>query len=146
MTAPLNKQGWTIASVLGALADTRLSMVRGDTELLTLTCLLPDGTSPLDLTGATVTLTGKASLGDAVATLSKAGVLTADPTTGVVTFELDPVDTRQLAIGALHIDARASWAGVPAVVGPPAVPAVPAVVYTVLTGQLALTGTATPTP
>ena len=146
MTTPLNKQGWTIASVLGALADTRLSMVRGDTELLTLTCLLPDGVSPLDLTGATVTLTGKASLGDAVAVLSKAGVLADDPTTGVVTFELDPVDTRQLAIGALHIDARASWAGVPAVVGPPAVPAVPEVVYTVLTGQLALTGTATPTP
>ena len=143
---PTSLQGSYITNVLGALADSRLSFPRGDSYFIVVSELLPDGVSPLDLTGATVTLTGKASLGDAVAVLSKAGVLAADPTTGVVTFELDPVDTRQLAIGALHVDARASWAGVPAVVGPPAVPAVPAVVYTVLTGQLALTGTATPTP
>ena len=63
MTAPLNKQGWAITSVLGALADTRLSMVRGDTELLTLTVLLPDGVTPLDLTGATIALSVKNTAG-----------------------------------------------------------------------------------
>ena len=66
--------------------------VRGDQFDLEVTITENDGTTAVDLTGATAVLTVKKSTNDATAVISKTGTHTT-PTSGITSFSLLTTDT-----------------------------------------------------
>jgi hypothetical protein len=74
----------------------------GDTHTVTFTVLDPTGTTPLDLTSGSGTLTVKGPSGD----ITVAGVIPNPGTNGVVQFEFAPNDTAGTVSGTYHYNAN----------------------------------------
>ena len=77
-----------------------LSMIRGNSKLFAFPLTNSDG-DPIDLTGATVTMTAKAAYTDtdAAAVFQKTeadGITVVSALNGVITVDLDPADTSSL--------------------------------------------------
>lgn len=82
--------------------------IRGDTRLINITCQQADGT-PMNLTGATVTMTLSTSTnpgsGD-TPTLQKVQTSHADPDNGLTSITIDSTDTEDLDAGTYYYDVQ----------------------------------------
>lgn len=81
--------------------------IRGDTRVITLTCYQSDGTTPLDLTGATVYFTlssSNAPTDDTSAALQKTVTSHTSPTLGITTITINPADTTALTPATYYYD------------------------------------------
>ncbi len=81
--------------------------IRGDTRVIQINCVQSDGTTPLDITGATVKFTLSTSTDPAQAdtpSLQKTQTTHTAPSLGQTAITINPADTASLAAGTYHYD------------------------------------------
>lgn len=81
--------------------------IRGDTRVLAINCFQSDGTTPLDLTGATVYFTlnsSNAPTDDSGASLQKIVTSHTAPSLGQTSITINPADTTLLTPGDYNYD------------------------------------------
>jgi hypothetical protein len=83
--------------------------IRGDTRVINITCVESDGTTPINLTGATVYFTlnsSKTPTSDASASLQKTVTSHSDPNNGITSITINPADTQALTPGVYYYDVQ----------------------------------------
>lgn len=83
--------------------------IRGDTRVININCFQSDGTTPLDLTGATVYFTLNASgapTDDSGAALQKTTTTHIAPTLGQTSITINPADTTGLTPADYYYDVQ----------------------------------------
>ena len=83
--------------------------IRGDTRVITINCFQSDGTTPINLTGATVTFTLNANASptdDTSAALQKVVTSHTSPLLGITTVTINNADTQTLTPGDYYYDVQ----------------------------------------
>lgn len=83
--------------------------IRGDTRVININCFQSDGSTPLDLTGATVYFTLNSSnmpTDDTSASLAKTTTIHIAPTLGQTSITINTADTQNLTPGDYNYDVQ----------------------------------------